>query len=206
MDLVSLKTKARAVRRFFYRRAYRGYGPMPYFAKYNALQRVFIPGAPLIETGTYLGDSSRFFASRGYPVHTVEVSADLGRIVFPGLRAAGIKCYEGDSGVLLGGILDDLQHNGTSAVNFWLDGHWSKGPTSKAGAYETPIVPELETISARRNNFLKLVVAIDDVRCFGNDPGYPDKKFLVDWAVANRLGFYFLADIFVASTETYADI
>lgn len=206
MNLASLNSKARAIRRLIYRRAYRGYGPMPYFAKYNALKRVFVPSAPLIETGTYLGDSSRHFASCGYPVHTVEVSPELSRTIFPALRSIGIKCYQGDSGVLLAGILEDLRNAGETAVNFWLDGHWSKGPTSKAEAYETPIVPELQTIGSRRSAFTKLVVAVDDVRCFGNDPGYPSKKHLVDWAVSNNLEFYFLADIFVASTETYPDI
>jgi hypothetical protein len=206
MNLASLKSRARAVRRFVFRQSYRGYGPMPYFAKYNALTRVFVGAAPVIETGTYLGDSSRYFAECGYPVHTIEVSEQLARSAFPDLRSRGVQCYQGDSGVLLGGILDDLQRRAATAVNFWLDGHWSQGVTSKAVDYETPIVLELQAIARRRSAFSKLVVAIDDVRCFGNDPAYPDKKFLVDWAIQNHLRFYFLADIFVASTESYEDI
>jgi hypothetical protein len=206
MNLVSLKSTARAIRRKIYRPPYAGYGPMPLYAKQNALVRIFVPGAPVIETGTYHGDSTRAFASRGYPVHTVEVSQDLARTVFPGLEALGVHCHQGDSGVILGDILDDLHKSGAPAVNFWLDGHYSGGPTSRAEAYDTPIIPELESIAARRARFSKLVVAVDDLRCFGNDPIYPQKRYLVDWALAAGLEFYFLADIFVASTETYHDI
>jgi hypothetical protein len=51
-----------------------------------------------------------------------------------------------------------------------------------------------------------MVVAVDDLRCFGNDVAYPDKYFLIDWARRNALHAYFLADIFVASTESYFDL
>ena len=206
MNLASLKKSARAIQRRIYRPNYRGYGPMAPFAKQNALRRIFVPEAPVVETGTFYGDSTRAFATRGHAVHTIEVSQDLARTVFPGLQALGVRCYQGDSGVLIGGILDELSTNGSTTVNFWLDGHWSGGPTGKAVDYETPIVPELKNISSYRGRFSRLVVAVDDLRCFGNDPGYPDKKFLVDWAVANDLRIYFLADMFVASTESYPDI
>jgi hypothetical protein len=206
MNLASLKKGARAIQRRIYSPAYSGYGPMPPVAKQNALRRIFIPAEPVVETGTFQGDSTRAFASRGHQVHTIEVSQDLARTVFPRLQSLGIRCYQGDSGVLLAGILDELVAARAKGVNFWLDGHWSGGPTGKAEAYETPIIPELDTISSYRRRFLQLVVAVDDLRCFGNDPGYPGKKYLVDWAVANDLKFYFLADIFVASTENYPDI
>ena len=78
--------------------------------------------------------------------------------------------------------------------------------TSTAPAYETPIVAELVAIEHFRRNFRRLVVAIDDFRCFGNDAAYPDKHFLIDWARKNSLKSYFLADIFVASTEQYVDL
>ena len=38
------------------------------------------------------------------------------------------------------------------------------------------------------------------------DAAYPDKYFLIDWARRNSLQPYFLADIFVASTEPYFDL
>ena len=78
--------------------------------------------------------------------------------------------------------------------------------TSTAPTHETPIIAELAAIAELRRHFLRVVIAIDDFRCFGNDAAYPDKYFLIDWARRNSLKSYFLADIFVASTESYFDL
>jgi hypothetical protein len=206
MDVASLRSNLRALRRRVYRRPYSGFGPMPHFAKLNALKRVFIPGAPVIETGTYQGDSARYFARQGFPVHTIEVSSELGAMAFPGLRALGVNCHQGDSATMLPEIMDKLTAQGVRGVNFWLDGHWSDGVTSTAPTHETPITQELDAVTERLSRFDRLCVAVDDLRCFGNDPEYPPKTYLVDWARERGLGIYFLADIFVASTEKYADL
>jgi hypothetical protein len=206
MDLMALKSTGRALRRRLYQPAYRGFGPMPLLSKQSALARVFLPGTVVIETGTYHGDSTRYFANAGFPVHTIEVSETLAAKVFPGLRRIGVTCHRGDSARVLPELLGKLAANGAEGVNFWLDGHWSGGVTSTSPDYETPIVAELEGIARVRHQFKRLVVAVDDFRCFGNDPAYPDKYFLVEWARANGLHSYFLADIFVASTERYPDI
>jgi len=175
-------------------------------AKNNALVRIFLRDAPIIETGTYLGHMSGHFASLGYEVHTIEISRALSDDVFPMLQSMGANCYCGDSGVLLPKILQKLLENGTTKVNFWLDGHWSGGITSRASDYETPIINELKSIASYLPQFRSVVIAVDDVRCFGNDASYPSKKYLVDWADAHKLHFYFMADIFVASTEIYSDL
>jgi hypothetical protein len=54
---------------------------------------------------------------------------------------------------------------------FWLDGHYSSGETAK-GDKDTPIYEELKHIL----NFPGQghVIVIDDARCFGNAPDYPD--------------------------------
>lgn len=206
MDMMSLKSTGRALRRRFYSPAYRGFGPMPLLAKQSALQRVFVPGAVVIETGTYHGDSSRFFAGVGFVVHTIEVSESLAARVFPGLHRAGVTCHQGDSARVLPDLLMTLADEGVDTVNFWLDGHWSGGVTGTAATHETPIVAELAAIASLRQRFRRLVVAVDDLRCFGNDPAYPDKYALIDWARDNSLRSYFLADIFVASTDAYGDL
>lgn len=206
MDMMALKSTGRALRRRLYKPAYRGFGPMPLLSKQSALRRVFLPGAVVIETGTYHGDSSRFFSSAGFPVHTIEVSTTLAALVFPGLRRVGVTCHQGDSAKLLPDLLMTLADEGVEEINFWLDGHWSGGVTSSAPAHETPIVKELEAIGELRRKFRRMVVAVDDFRCFGNDAAYPEKYFLIDWTRRNSLESYFLADIFVASTESYVDL
>jgi hypothetical protein len=206
MDLMSLKSNGRALRRRLYQPSYRGYGPMPLLSKQSALKHVFMPGAVVIETGTYHGDSTRFFAGAGFAVHTIEVSETLARQVFPGLRRIGVTCHRGDSAKILPELLMTLADEGVEDLNFWLDGHWSGGVTSTAPTHETPITAELEAIAALRSRFRRMVIAVDDLRCFGNDAAYPDKYFLIDWARRAGLQSFFLADIFVASTETHPDI
>jgi hypothetical protein len=206
MSLIAMRSRLRWLFRLLGSRSYIGYGPMSDDAKRNALARVFLRDAPIIETGTYLGDTSRKFAKLGYEVHTIEVSQKLSDAVFPMLNAIGVNCYRGDSGTLLPQIMQKILESGTSKANFWLDGHWSGGITSRADDYETPIIKELNSIATFLLQFKSVVIAIDDVRCFGNDPSYPSKKYLIDWAETHKLHFYFLADIFVASTEVYTDL
>lgn len=206
MNLIAMRSRLRSVLRVFDSRKYVGYGPMNGITKANALTKVFLRGAPVIETGTYLGETSGYFAKLGHEVHTIEVSEKLSDAIFPMLRAIGVNCYRGDSGVLIPQIMQKILEHGSDKANFWLDGHWSGGISARAKDYETPIVSELNSIAAFLPKFASVVIAIDDIRCFGNDPSYPSKKYLVDWAETHKLHFYFLADIFVATTEIYGDL
>jgi hypothetical protein len=206
MNFIAMRSRLRFALRPFGSRKYIGYGPMKGIAKTNALTKVFLRGAPVIETGTFLGETSRYFARLGHEVHTIEISEKLSAVIFPTLKAMGVHCYCGDSGALISQIMQEILQNGCNKANFWLDGHWSGGITARAKDYETPIVRELNSISTFLPQFASAVIAIDDVRCFGNDPSYPSKRYLVDWAETYQLHFYFLADIFVASTEVYNDL
>jgi len=206
MNLIAMRSRLRAAVRIFGSRKYVGYGPLKYFAKKNALIRVFLRDAPVIETGTYLGDTSRDFAKLGYEVHTIEISRGLSDAVFPMLKEMGVNCYSGDSAILLPQIIQRILGSGANKANFWLDGHWSGGITARADDYGTPITKELNSIATFLPQFKSAVIAIDDVRCFGNDPSYPSKRYLVDWAGTHKRHFYFLADIFVATTEIFSDL
>jgi hypothetical protein len=92
-------------------------------------------------------------------------------------------------------------------VNFWLDGHYSAGPTFK-GRSDTPIIEELSCISANLGRLGRACVLIDDLRCF--DPtllefsSYPSIDYLVNWARENNLKWHVEHDIFVARTPDVA--
>ena len=53
---------------------------------------------------------------------------------------------------------------------YWLDGHYSAGITG-TGESHCPLLKELESIFTLTTS--PFVIAIDDARCFGNDPAYP---------------------------------
>lgn len=121
----------------------------------------------LVETGTFLGDTAHFFALRGCKVITVEVEPRLAALARKRFKAvSNVKVLEGDSAVVIEQILGNLRQ----PALFWLDGHFSGGPTGK-GACETPIVAEVRAILA--NAPAGSIVIADDARCFGTQPDYP---------------------------------
>jgi len=131
----------------------------------------------VIETGTFLGDTANFLAARGYSVITVEIEpriAAWARARFDGV--ANVRVVEGDSGLLMTGLIADLDQ----PALFYLDGHYSGGETGK-GQHETPVVKEVEVIlrDAPSGSF----VIIDDARCFGRLQDYPS---LIDFLSSLR--------------------
>jgi len=131
----------------------------------------------VIETGTFLGDTANFLAARGYSVITVEIEpriAAWARARFDGF--ANVRVVEGDSGLLMTGLIADLDQ----PALFYLDGHYSGGETGK-GQHETPVVKEVEVIlrDAPSGSF----VIIDDARCFGRLKDYPS---LIDFLSSLR--------------------
>jgi hypothetical protein len=121
----------------------------------------------VIETGTYLGDMAAFLAGNGYSVITIELDAKLAALARRRFHEnRNIRLIEGDSGALMPTIIDQNER----PALFYLDGHYS-GPGTAKGDCETPVIAEVNAIleSAMTGS----VVAIDDARCFGAEPGYP---------------------------------
>ena len=77
-----------------------------------------------------------------------------------------IRILQGDSATRLPELLPTL----TEPCLFWLDGHFSAGPTAM-GDKETPVLEELAAI--RRHPVAGHVVLIDDARCFDGTHDYP---------------------------------
>jgi predicted O-methyltransferase YrrM len=121
----------------------------------------------IVETGTFLGDTTYFLSSRGYRVITLEVDpllANLARARFSGRD--NVRAIEGDSAKLMPKLVPELDQ----PALFFLDGHYS-GSGTGMGEQETPVVKEVEAILAGARD--GSVVIIDDARCFGSRPDYP---------------------------------
>ena len=179
--------------------ATRGFAaPSPPHVKRATLLRLGLPEATWVETGTFMGDTTALLARRARRVHSIEPEPRLcARARARFASTANIEIHGGLSEEILPGILARLEGD----VCFWLDGHYSAGVTFK-GPKDTPIVEELAAIEAAAPRLGRLVVLVDDVRCF--DPSqaefadYPPKAFLIAWAERLRLAWHIEQDIFVA--------
>lgn len=177
----------------------RGYAaPSPHFIKQACLLRNGIVDATWVETGTFMGSTTAVLARQAKMVHSIEPE--------PTLFANAAKRFEGARNVeILKGVSEEifpvLLPKISGDVSFWLDGHYSAGTTFQ-GAKDTPIVEELRCIGENIGHFGRLVVLVDDLRCF--DPSipefaaYPPRDFLVDWARQHGLRWHIEHDIFVA--------
>lgn len=123
-----------------------------------------------VETGTYLGETTRIIADLDLEIDTIELGANLyDRAVPLFADRPKVRLHLGDSTRLLPTILRDLPE---PAV-FWLDGHFSSGNTAR-GDKVTPIQEELLALEAHpvRDH----IILVDDIRGFGGND-YPT----VEW-------------------------
>ena len=114
----------------------------------------------LVETGTYLGDMVEAMKDRFDRIYSIELDDDLFENAATRFASSDhVRIIHGDSGVLLNGVLSEINE----PALFWLDGHYSGGPTAR-GASDTPVLKELSHIfgTARTGD----VVIIDDAREF----------------------------------------
>ena len=121
----------------------------------------------LVETGTYLGDTTWWFRNDFERLYTVEVDPFLHEEAKH--RFASLSQVEpsfGDSSTILSSIVPRID----SKALYWLDGHYSAGITG-SGTTHCPVMAELEAIYGLAK--VPFVVVIDDARCFGDDPSYP---------------------------------
>ncbi len=169
---------------------------------------MFVPDdyTDVIETGTFLGQATREFASNYDMVHTIELDKDLSEFADKGMKDDGyenIKCWVGDSSVVLPKIIKDYNKNFSDRkVLFYLDAHWSgdesvseykdgwSGPMSWIGNYtahrgnsnnptsqeQVPLDEELLSIYSNFEN--ECIICVDDYDKFGEDgKGLSGKMF-----------------------------
>ena len=114
----------------------------------------------VIETGTYVGNTTKAFRSMAPKVVSIEIKLPLyiiSRFFLFGLN--NIKLYHGESSKVLRRILPKLSKK-TNSMLVYLDAHW----------YENPLIGELKAISESK---IKPVIVIHDFRV----PGHPELGF-----------------------------
>jgi protein involved in polysaccharide export with SLBB domain len=121
----------------------------------------------MIETGTLNAEMDLAMKDQFRRIITIELSPEYHATALKRLaRYPYIECLRGDSSIVLPRVLADIHE----PCLFWLDAHYSAGPTAK-GDIETPISAELNAVLNHevRNH----VVLIDDARHFDGTHDYP---------------------------------
>lgn len=175
--------------------------PSPHFIKLTVLLRNAFPNSTWIETGTYLGQTTKVLSKHSAFVYSIEPEPTLYSNAIASFKNyPNVEILKGLSEEVFPYLLPKLSGN----INFWLDGHYSAGSTHK-GPQDTPILDELAHIAKNLSHFGKICVMIDDVRCFNPQleeySSYPPLNMLVEWANQNSLSWHIEHDIFIAKSK-----
>jgi hypothetical protein len=140
----------------------------------------------IVETGTFLANTTVWFAGFGLPVMTVEINARYFGFSQARLRTHGnVAAHEGNSIDFLRSIIARAV-NHTAPTLFYLDAHWLN---------HLPLRAEVELITA---NFSRSVIIIDDFEVPG-DPGYG----FDDYGAGKRLSLGYLLQAATPSLAIY---
>jgi hypothetical protein len=133
---------------------------MPTLSESELKNMMKIPCQIFVETGTYLGETTKVASSIFETVHTIEIAPHFYNNAKTIFSRTNVNCHLGDSFIVLKDICPTLDR----PTCFWLDGHWSAGNTGK-GLKNVPLYEELEVIMNLCSQ--KCVILIDDCRLFG---------------------------------------
>ena len=138
----------------------------------------------LVETGTFLGNTSMRCSKVFDQVVTIELDPDLHQRAKSYLsNRENVECVLGDATQKLPEILsrDDCRD-----TVLFLDGHFSSGETAHGDVPE-PACELLDSLAQYRDKIRGIVV--DDFRLFGVESGWPRKSELLHSAEENFSGF-----------------
>jgi hypothetical protein len=172
--------------------------PAPQSVKLSVLARYGYLEGTWIESGTYLGQTSKCLARKASQVITIEPSQELVTRAKKKLsKFRNLTVIEGLSEFELPKLLSDVSGD----VSFWLDGHAS-GAITYGRPEDTPIREELKAIAEYLPHWERAAIFVDDFRGFGargrEEGDYPSRSELVTWADKNELNWTVEHDIFVA--------
>lgn len=121
----------------------------------------------LVETGTYLGESTKWAANNFNHVISIEINPDFHLKSKHFLKKhENVNLILGDSAIVLGDVVNSLQ----SPALFWLDGHAGGG--NYGNEEICPVMQELKAIKQSEHDHF---IFIDDARAFYAPPPPPFK-------------------------------
>jgi hypothetical protein len=136
-----------------------------------------------LETGTYRGDMVEAQRRNFDKIVTIELADQLYEDARNRFSSdSNITVVKGDSGELLPEVIREF----IGPVLYWLDGHFSGGPTAR-GELDTPILRELHTVFERGDH--RDVILIDDARLFRWHPAYPKLSKIREFVSRHRPGY-----------------
>ena len=191
-----LKIKPYILLDWYYRRQCTN--PPPSIIKHKILIRHGIKNANWIETGTFIGETTKVLSKNFPRIHTIEASKECLQIAkrYVG-RKSNVNFYLGTSEDLFDSILQKQK----GCINIWLDAHFSSGITYE-GSNLSSIISELLSISKNINKFDQIAVFIDDINgYFFDSKSYPKIDYYVEWANNNKLKWLIENGIFIAKTK-----
>lgn len=117
----------------------------------------------MVETGSYRGDAIQLALDAGFEhIRSVDISDE--NIIFCKNRfdlfnkpRQEIKLHVGDSAVILGDIIADINE----PITFWLDSHWQLFENEPKGENPFPLLKELAQIA--KHPVKKHTILIDDI-------------------------------------------
>ena len=168
----------------------------PQIVKQNVFLKYGVKDACWVETGTYYGTTTSYLSGLFPHVYSVEPEPTLYAAACKRFKGKNVSLFNDVSENIFPSLLPKLSGN----INFWLDGHYSAGVTFK-GEKDCPVEDELIAIEQNLNNFNKISILIDDVRCFlpnnSSYSDYPSIDYLVDWARRMNFNWRIEHDIFI---------
>ena len=176
--------------------------PSPEFIKHQILINNNLEDSIWIETGTYYGETTKLLSRISNKTVTIEADEFLHRNTKERMRSyKNVQFLNGKSEDLL---LSTIQSNlNFKNICFYLDAHLCNDHLRSKSTYgrednATPLKLELTIIEKFLNKFEKIKILIDDIRLFDkNFQNYPNKSYLVEWCVKNKLLWEIEHDIFI---------
>ena len=146
-----------------------------------------------VETGTYRGDTLAAVAPLVDRAVSIELDPALAACARRRVaRLDHVEIRTGDSAAELGEVLASIE----GAALFWLDGHYSGGPTAGEGG--CPLLDELDAIL---NCECDHVILIDDIRLFDGTNGYPRLDAVSELVAGLRPDWVFRVENDIAYTH-----
>jgi len=167
------------------------------FLKYSFSQGAWI------ETGTYLGETTKYLSKIAKYVYSIEPSKkyyDHAKEMFS--TEKNIILIKGTSEECLEKVISKIN---TESVSIWLDGHYSGGDTFE-GKNHSPVLIELAIIEKYLVNFKNVNILIDDIRIFSehypksHKENYPSQSELINWTKGNNLKWKDKKNIFIVNS------